>query len=67
MVLVFVATTVALEVSFAVGWWVMKKSVEATYYVSKNTAVALYNVYQDPPEWLYVKERLATKPLAIEG
>lgn len=67
MVLVFVATTVALEVSFAVGWWVMKKSVQATYYVSKNTAIALYNVYQDPPKWFYDKERLATKPIAIEG
>lgn len=67
MVLVFVATTVALEVSFAVGWWVMKKSVEATYYVSKTTATSLYNVYQDPPEWLFVKDRFNNTPLAIEG
>ena len=67
MVLIFVATTVALEVSFAVGWWVMKKSVEATYYVSKNTATVLYNVYQDPPDWLFVKDCFDDTPLAIEG
>jgi len=67
MVLVFVATTVALEVSFAVGWWVMKKSVEATYYVSKTTATALYNVYQYPPNWLFVNDRFDDTPMAIEG
>ena len=64
--LVFFATTIALEVSFAVGWWVMKKGAEATYYVSKNTATALYNMYQDPPSWMFVKDRL-DRPLAIEG
>lgn len=59
--LVFFATTIAVELSFAVGWWFLKKSAEATYYVSKNTAIVLYNIYQDPPEWLFVKER----PLCI--
>ena len=66
MVLVFFITTVALEASFAIGWWVMKKSAEATYYVSKNTAIAIYDVYQDPPEWLVVKNPLV-RPLAIEN
>ena len=45
MVLVFIHNC-ALEASFAIGWWVMKKSAEATY-VSKNTAIAIYDVYQD--------------------
>jgi len=54
--LVFFATTVALEVSFAVGWWVMKKSAEATYYLSKNAAIALY---ENAPNWFYKEERLA--------
>ena len=67
MVFVFFATTVALEVTFAVGWWMMKKSVEATYYVTKNTAIAVYNVCQDPPDWLFVKDRFDGTPLAIEG
>lgn len=67
MVFVFVATTVALELSFAVGWWVIKKSAETTYYVSKNTATALYNIYQEPLEWLFVKDHFDDTSLAIEG
>ena len=67
MVIVFIATTVALEASFAIGWWLIKKSAAATYYVSTNTAIALYNVYQEPPEWIFAKNRMYNNQLAIEN
>ena len=54
--LFFIATTVALEVSFAVGWWVLRKSARATYYATTGSAIVLYNTYQNPPNWLYKKE-----------
>jgi hypothetical protein len=45
MVLFFVATDMALEVGFAVGWWVTKKTALGAYYVTSSLAAYIYNKY----------------------
>lgn len=53
---IFFATTVVIEVSFAVSWWLLKKTTETTYYISKNTAIVLYNSYKDS-NWFFTKKQ----------